>query len=268
VWTVAWTTLGAAFAGVIWAWDGRTQAVQYLAGYLIERTLSMDNLLVFALIFGYFAVPYGLQPTVLMYGVVGALGLRLVFILVGVALLDAVHWVIYVFGAFLLYTALRLARAGGEEVDPSRNPLLALIRKRVPMTDHYRGTRLLVRQGRRRYATPLVAVLAVVATTDVVFAVDSIPAIFAVTHVSFVVFAANAFAMLGLRALYFLLAGAMQRFEYLGRGLAVLLALVGLKMLVSGLYEPPLWSTLVLIVVVLAGAIGASLYATRRVSAG
>jgi tellurite resistance protein TerC len=264
VWSIVWTVLGVAFAGVILLWHDSTQAGEYLSGYLIERTLSMDNLFVFAVIFGYFAVPYGLQPTILMYGIIGALVLRLVFILVGAALLDAFSWVIYIFGVFLIYTAYRLAKAHGDtNVDPDKNPVLKLIRRRIPLTDDYEGTKVFVRRGGRRYATPILAVLAVVATTDVIFAIDSIPAIFAVTEEPFIVFAANAFALMGLRALYFLLAGAIRRFEYLSYGLAILLGVVGVKMLVSGVYHPPTWATLVVITGILGASIAYSMWATR-----
>lgn len=263
LWSVIWTVLGLAFAAVILVWHDQAQAGEYLSGYLIERTLSMDNLFVFAVIFGYFAVPYGLQPTILMYGIIGALVLRLIFILAGAALLDAFHWVIYVFGAFLIYTAYRLLNAHGETVEPDKNPILRLIRSRMKVTDEYHSTKVFIRQNGVRYATPVLAVLAVVATTDVIFAIDSIPAIFAVTREPFIVFAANAFALMGLRALYFLLAGAMQRFEYLSHGLALLLAIVGLKMLLSGVFHPPVWATLVVITVVLGGAVAYSLWVTR-----
>lgn len=263
VWSVAWLVVGIAPTFAILAWHGGKQGGEYLTGYIIERTLSMDNLFVFAVIFGYFAVPYALQPTLLMWGIVGALVLRLVFILVGAALLDAAHWVIYIFGAFLVVTAYRLATSHDEEVHPERNPVLKFVQRRFRLTDGYRGTKLVVREKGLLWATPAVAVLGVVATTDVVFAIDSIPAIFAITKEPFIVFAANAFALMGLRSLYFLLAGAMRRFEYLSYGLAVLLALVGLKMLLSGVFHPPIWATLVTIVVVLTGAIGYSLWATR-----
>jgi tellurite resistance protein TerC len=199
-----------------------------------------------------------------MYGIIGALVLRLIFILAGAALLDAFHWVIYIFGAFLVYTAYRLLNAHGETVEPDKNPILKLIRSRMKVTDDYHSTKVFIRKDGVRYATPVLAVLAVVATTDVIFAIDSIPAIFAVTREPFIVFAANAFALMGLRALYFLLAGAMQRFEYLSHGLALLLAIVGLKMLLSGVFHPPVWATLVVITVVLGGAVAYSLWVTRR----
>lgn len=261
--TAAWTVIGLLPTAVIYWWHGGKQSGEYLTGYLVERTLSMDNLFVFAVIFTYFAVPYAIQPTILMWGIVGALVLRLGFILAGAAVLDAAHWVIYVFGLVLIVTAYRLATSHGEQVDPSRNPVLRLLRRKYEVTDEYHGTKLFIRRNGVRMATPALAVLGVVATTDVVFAIDSIPAIFAITREPFIVFAANAFALMGLRALYFLLAGTMKRFEYLSHGLALLLALVGVKMLLSDVYHPPIWATLIVIVVVLAGSILFSLWKTR-----
>ena len=198
----------------------------------------------FAVIFGYFAVPKDLQPRVLMYGVLGALVFRGIFIAIGAAALGAAHWVIYVFGAFLIFTAYRLATSSDENVDPSRNKLLLLVRRFVPSTNDYRGTRIFVRERGRWLATPIFAVLLVVASTDVVFAIDSIPAIFAITDEAFIVLAANIFAVMGLRAAYFMIVGALDRFEYLHYGLAAVLALVGLKMLTSEFYDPPVWMTL------------------------
>ncbi len=263
IWSVVWLVIGIAPTFALLAWQGGTPAGEYVTGYIIERTLSLDNLFVFVVIFGYFAVPYVLQPRILMFGIVGALVLRLIFILVGAALLAAAHWVIYIFGAILVYTAYRLATSHGEQVDPSKNPVLRLIRTRFRLTEGYRGTKVFVKENGLLYATPVLGVLVVVATTDVIFAIDSIPAIFAITKEPFIVFAANAFALMGMRSLYFLLAGAVQRFEYLSYGLAILLALVGFKMLLSGFVHVPLWITLPVIVLVLAGAIGYSLWVTR-----
>jgi len=263
LWSAVWLALGLAFTLVIYAWQGGVPAGEYVTGYLIERVLSLDNLFVFAVIFGYFAVPSRLQPRVLLWGVLGALVLRGAFIAVGAAALSAAHWVIYLFGAFLVYTAIKLARSKGEEVHPERNVMLRFTRRFVPLTDGYRENRLFVRENTVLLATPLLAVFLVVASTDVVFAIDSIPAIFAITTNTFLVFAANAFAVMGMRALYFLLAGMLARFEYLNYGLAVVLGLVGAKMLASGVYHPSIVLTLIVIVVVLGAAIAASLYATR-----
>jgi tellurite resistance protein TerC len=251
VWSIGWVVVAIGFGAAFWAWQGAEPGSQYFAGYLLERSLSLDNIFVFAVILSYFAVPLAAQGKVLSWGIALALVLRLVFIIAGAALLDAFHATFYVFGAILLYTAYKLARHDDEEVHPEQNPALKLIRRRVPMTSEYQGDRLVVRHAGRRLATPLVAVFVVVATTDIVFAVDSIPAIFAVTQASFIVFAANAFAMLGLRPLYFVLVGMMDRFAYLGYGLSVILAFIGVKMLLIDVWHPPIWVSLSVIAGVL-----------------
>jgi tellurite resistance protein TerC len=238
---------------------GGTFAGEYFAGYLIEKSLSVDNIFVFALIFGYFAVPAKYQHRVLFWGVVGALVMRAGFIAAGATLLDRFSWTVYVFGAFLLVTGVRMARQGDDHVDPSRNPLLRLLRRRVPMTEGYEGQRFVVRRAGRFLATPMLAVLLVVETTDVVFAVDSIPAIFAVTDEPFLVFTSNAFAILGLRALYFLLAGMITRFAYLKIGLAAVLAFVGVKLLLTHVVHLPIWLSLGVIAAILGTALVASL---------
>jgi tellurite resistance protein TerC len=264
VWSVCWVVLGLSFTGILGATQGSTAAGEYLAGYLVEWSLSIDNLFVFAVIFSYFAVPKDVQPRVLLFGVLGALVFRGIFIAIGAAALGAAHWVIYIFGAFLVFTAYRLAVTSGEQVDPGRNRLLLLVRRFVPSTDGFRGNRVFVREGGRRLATPIFAVLLVVASTDVVFAVDSIPAIFGITDEAFIVLAANIFAVMGLRAAYFVIVGGLDRFEYLHYGLAAVLAVVGLKMLTSEIYEPPIWMTLGAVVVILGTAVLASWWATRN----
>jgi tellurite resistance protein TerC len=263
-WSVAWLVVALGFGAALWAGKGGEAGAEYLAGYLLERSLSLDNVFVFAVILGYFAVPRLAQAKVLSWGIMLALALRLVFILLGAALLDAAHVTFYVFGALLLYTAWKLARHGGGEVEPGANPALRLLRRFVPMSRDYDGDRLVVRAGRARMATPLLAVFVVVATTDVVFAVDSVPAIFAVTQEPFIVFAANAFAMLGLRALYFLLAGMMDRFAYLSHGLAAILAFIGVKMLLIDVWHAPIWVSLAVIVAVLAATVALSLLRAPR----
>jgi tellurite resistance protein TerC len=259
VWSVCWTALGLGFAIVLIPWRGGEQAQEYLAGFLIEKSLSLDNVFLFALVFSYFAVPPAFQPRVLFWGIVGALALRGLFILVGAALLDAFHATIYVFGAFLILTGVRMARHGHAAIHPERNPALRLFRRLVPMTPDYRGERFLVREGGAWQATPLLGALVLVATFDVVFAIDSIPAIFAVTREPFIVFAANAFSLLGLSALYFLLAGMMQRFAYLDEGVAVILVFVGAKMVLADVFTVPIWLSLTVIVGTLALAAAASL---------
>ena len=250
-WSAVWLAVAIGFGGLMWAYGGSDAGSEYLAGYLLERSLSLDNVFVFAVLFGYFAVPAIVQPRVLSWGIALALVLRLVFILLGAALLDAFHVTFYLFGALLIYTAWKLAHHDDTDVEPEHNPALRFLRRRLPMAKDYDGNRLSTHQGGRRIATPLVAVFVVVATTDVIFAIDSIPAIFAITTVPFIVFAANAFAMLGLRALYFLLVGVMDRFVYLSQGLAVVLGVIGVKMLLIDVWHVPVWLSLGLIVVIL-----------------
>jgi len=258
-----WVALGVAFGGVVWATAGGDRAGEYFAGYLIEKSLSIDNIFVFALLFSYFGVPAAYRHRLLFWGVLGALVFRAAFIFAGAALLENFHWVIYVFGAFLIYTGLKMARHGDQEVHPERNPVLKLLRRVMPVTDEYHGTRFFLRQAGRTVATPLLAVLVAVETTDVLFAVDSIPAIFAVTDEPFLVFTSNAFAILGLRALYFLLAGMMDRFVYLKYGLAAILVFVGIKMVIVDIWHVPTTLSLAVIAVVLALSVALSLRATR-----
>jgi tellurite resistance protein TerC len=259
-----WVALGLLFGILVWIWAGPTTAGEYYAGYIIEKALSVDNVFVFALIFAYFAVPVEYQYRVLFWGVVGALVLRVVFILIGAELLETYDWMVYLFGAFLIYTGIRMARHSNQEVHPERNPVLRLLRRILPMTDGYRGQKLLVRERGKLMATPLLAVLIAVETTDVVFAVDSIPAIFAITTNTFVVWTSNAFAILGLRALYFMLAGLMERFVYLSLGLSVVLVFVGAKFIWSDLFgKVPIWVSLPFIITTVAVSIAASLWKTR-----
>lgn len=259
-----WIALGLAFGGVIWWWQGPTPAGEYLAGYLIEKSLSVDNVFVFVMIFGYFAVPPAYQHRVLFWGVLGALVMRGAFILAGAALLEAFEWILYLFGAFLLFTALKMFRHSEMELDPEENRVLRLLGRVIPLSKEYDGQRLFTRRAGILMATPLFAVLVIVETTDLVFAVDSIPAIFAVTRDPFIVFTSNAFAILGLRALYFLLAGVAHRFVYLKTGLAVILTFVGVKMLIAGFYHFPVWLSLVVIASVLTVSIVASLRSERE----
>ena len=262
IWSVVWITLGLSFGVVVWLWQGADAGGQYLAGYLIEKSLSIDNIFVFALIFGFFAVPAAYQHRVLFWGVFGALVLRAVFIAAGATLLQQFHWTIYIFGAFLVFTGIRMALQRDDHVDPGKNPVLRTFRRVVPVTPNYRGQRFTVREAGRRLATPLLAVLVLIETSDIVFAVDSIPAIFAVTDDPFIVFTSNAFAILGLRALYFMLAGMIRRFVYLRIGLAFVLAFVGVKMLVSSVYHIPIWLSLAVIALTIVVSIVASLRST------
>ncbi|WP_182887195.1 TerC family protein [Microbispora sp. H10885] len=263
-WSGVWIVLGLGFGAIVWLTWGPGAGGEYLAGYLIEKSLAVDNVFVFALLFSFFAVPRELEHRVLFFGVLGALVFRALFIGAGAVLLGRFHWILYVFGAFLLYTGVKMARHAAIEVHPERNPVLRAMRRVMPVTDAFQGSRFLVRQDGRWAATPLLAVLVAVETTDIVFAVDSIPAIFAVTSEPFLVFTSNAFAILGLRAMYFLLAGAMHRFGYLRYGLAAILVFVGAKMLLADLYAIPVWLSLVVIFACLAISVGASHYRTRR----
>ncbi|MFP4552261.1 MAG: TerC family protein [Actinomycetota bacterium] len=262
--SAVWISIGLAFTGVMYWWQGGQASGEYLAGYLIEKSLSVDNVFVWAVIFNYFAVPRKYQFRVLFWGIFGALVLRALFIFAGVALLERFDWVLYVFGAFLLFTAWRIYKHEEAEVHPEDNPVLKLVQKMIPSTPELDGQKLFTRKHGRLLATPLFAVLILVETTDVVFAVDSIPAILAVSREEFIVFASNAFAILGLRALYFLLAGMQGRFRYLNAGLGVILAFVGVKMLFAEQYHMPTWISLTVIAIVLTVTIWASLKAERE----
>jgi tellurite resistance protein TerC len=263
-WSAAWVGLGVAFGAIVWWWWGAEFGQQYFAGYLIEKSLAVDNVFVWAIILSYFAVPRELQHRVLFLGVLGALVFRGAFIAAGSVLIASFSWVLYIFAAFLLYTGYRMIRSRNEHLDPGSSRALRLFRRYVPMTETYYGQRFLVRRAGVVVATPLLAVLVLIEVTDIVFAVDSIPAIFAVTDEAFLVFTANAFAVLGLRAMYFLLADLIHRFVYLKIGLALVMIWVGIKMLlkVDVLYIPTPIS-LAVIAVLIGGSVAASLIATR-----
>ena len=259
IWSAVWISLGLAFGALIWAWQGPQTAGEYYAGYLIEKSLSVDNVFVFALIFTYFAVPKAYQHRVLFWGVLGALVFRAIFIVAGAALLHEFHWMIYVFGGFLVLTGIKMWRSRDTHMDPGANPVLRAMRQVVRITPDYVGQRMAFREDGRWFATPLLAVLVVIETSDIIFAVDSIPAIFAVTDEPFIVFTSNAFAILGLRALYFLLAGMMDRFTYLKVGLAAVLVFVGAKMLLTDIWKVPIWLSLLVIAALIGGSILISL---------
>ena len=254
-WSAFWISLAVIFGIGVWYFFGAERALEFATAYLIEETLSVDNLFVFLVIFGYFAVPAQLQHRVLFWGIIGAIVLRIAFILAGAALLQRFHWVMYIFGAFLVFTGIKLLFQSGDEVHPEKNPILRLARKFIPTVPDYRGTKFFVVENGKRYATPLLMVLLVIEATDVVFAVDSIPAVFAVTRDPFIVFTSNIFAVLGLRSLYFALAGMMQKFHYLKVGLGLVLSFVGVKMLIADIYKLPISVSLG----VIAGLLGASI---------
>jgi tellurite resistance protein TerC len=266
--SAVWISIGLAFGLVIMWWQGGQAATEYYAGFLIEKSLSVDNVFVWAVIFSFFAVPKQFQFRVLFWGIFGALLLRGIFIFAGVSLIEKFDWILYVFGAFLLYTAVKIARHDeSAQVDYNKNIAMRMVRRLVPTTDQYDGQRLFTRINGKHVATPLFAVLVLIEATDVVFAVDSVPAILAVSRETFLVFASNAFAILGLRSLYFLLGGMQGKFRYLNVGLGVILAFVGVKMLLIGEpfeYHMPTWLSLSVIIVVLIVAIVASLMADKR----
>jgi tellurite resistance protein TerC len=258
-WSVAWIALAMVFNTVIYFWLGKQAALEFLTGYLIEKSLSVDNIFVFVLVFSYFAVPKMVQHRVLFWGVIGALLMRGVLIGAGAFLITRFHWIIYVFGAFLVFTGIKMAFQDQHAVEPEKNPVIRLIRKLMPVTEHYEGSSLFVRRDNRWWATPLFVVLAVVETTDLIFAVDSIPAIFAITRNAFLVYTSNVFAILGLRSLYFLLADIIQRFHLLQLGLAIVLVFVGVKMLLAGWYKIPTGISLGVVGGILALAVVGSL---------
>jgi TerC family integral membrane protein len=231
-WAV-WVAMAVIFAVIVYFWRGSQTALEFVTGYVIEESLSVDNLFIFLLIFSYFKVPAAYQHKTLFWGILGALIMRGIFILGGVGLLNRFHWVIYIFGGFLVYSGIKLAFEGEAKVEPEKNPLLRLMRRWIPITPDYVGANFFVRHGGRRLATPLLAVLVAVETTDLIFAVDSIPAVLAVTRDPFIVYTSNVFAILGLRSMYFALAGAMETFHFLHYGVSAILTFVGLKMLLS-----------------------------------
>ena len=263
-WSGFWVLLGVGFGAVVWQAWGAEAATQYFAGYVIEKSLAVDNVFVWAVIFSWFAVPREYQHRVLFYGVLGALVFRGAFIAAGSVLIASFSWVLYLFGAFLVVTGVQMYRHRASHIDPSKSRVLRWFRRVVPHTDDYEGARFTVVKAGRRLATPLLSVLVLVEVTDVVFAVDSIPAIFAVTQEPFLVFTANAFAILGLRAMYFLLAGAQERFHLLSYGLAVVLVFIGVKMLLLDVYKIPIGWSLSVTATVLAASMLLSLWLPPR----
>jgi tellurite resistance protein TerC len=237
-WSAVWIALAVIFAVVVFFWHGRTSALEFVTGYVIELSLSVDNLFVFLLIFRFFHVPPVHQHKVLFWGILGALIMRAVFIVAGVGLIQRFHWIVYVFGAFLVYSGIKLFFQEEAEIHPEKNPVLRLFRRFVPVTKDYEGNKFFVRRA-GLYATPLFVVLLVVETTDLLFAVDSIPAILAITRDAFIVYTSNVFAIMGLRSMYFALAGMMEMFRYLHYGLSLVLVFVGAKMLLSHYLEIP-----------------------------
>ena len=264
-WSGVWIALALLFNAGIWHWHGSTKGLEFLTGYVVELSLSVDNLFVFLLILGYFKVPAQYQHKVLFWGILGALVMRAIFIGAGIALIQKFHWIIYVFGGILVVSGLKMAFEKDKEVHPEKNPVLKLFRRFMPVTSEYHGGSFFVKQSRLWVATPLFIVLLMLETTDLVFAVDSVPAVLAITTDPFIVYTSNVFAILGLRSMFFALAGVMKLFHYLHYGLAAVLVFVGGKMLLAGYYKIPTLASLLVIIGLLAVAVVASLlHAARR----
>ena len=264
VWTAVWVALSLGFNALIWYWEGHAKALEFLTGYLVEYSLSVENIFVFVLVFSYFAVPSAYQHRVLFWGIFSALILRGVMIGVGVAFVETFHWALYLFGVFLLFTGIKVFFYRRKAVDVARNPLIRLVRGLLPVSDTYHGARFTVLRDGRRLLTPLALVLITMEVTDVLFALDSIPATFGITRDPFIVYTSNICAILGLRSLYFLLAGVVHKFVYLKPALAIILSFIGAKMLLAGVYHIPTAASLGVVGLVLLAAIGLSLLVNRQ----
>lgn len=263
----AWIALAALFGAAVWLTLGQTKALEFFTGYVIEYSLSIDNMFVFIMIFAYFAVPPENQPKVLIWGILGAVLMRFIFIFIGVQLITQFKFMIYIFGALLIYTAIKMLAHKEEEFDPSKMPVLKALKKIMPLKDNYHGENFFVKDAGKLFATPLFATVLVIETSDLIFAIDSIPAVLSITHDTFIVYTSNIFAIIGLRSLYFLLAGMAGKFEYLKYGIAAVLVFVGVKMLISHFYHFPTALSLLVIVVILTIAIAASVIRKKRVEA-
>ncbi|MDF2441009.1 MAG: tellurite resistance protein TerC [Abditibacteriota bacterium] len=259
VWSAVWIALALGFNAIIWQWRGPEVAMQFLTGYLIEKALSVDNIFVFIMIFAYFKVPALLQHKVLFWGIIGALLMRAACIAAGITLLKQFHWLIYVFGVFLIITGIKMALSKGKEIDPGKNPVLNGIRRLMPVTEEYHGDKFFIRRDARLWATPLFVALVFIEVTDLIFAVDSIPAILSITQDPFIVYTSNVFAILGLRSLYFALSGIMGLFHYLHLGLSAVLVFVGAKMMLADIYKVPIGVSLGVIAGILLLSVVASL---------
>jgi len=266
-WSGVWIGLALAFNVGIYFWMGRQPALEFLTGYLIEKSLSVDNIFVFMMIFTYFKVPQKYQHKVLFWGILGALLMRAGFIAGGITLIKNFHWIIYVFGGFLIFTGIKMVLDKDKEIHPEKSLVLRLFHKIMPVTKDYEGGKFFVKKEGRTFATPLFVVLLIVETTDVIFAVDSIPAILAITHDPFIVYTSNVFAILGLRALFFALAGVIKLFHYLHYGLSAILVFVGTKMLISDFYKIPIVVSLAVVAALLLLAIVASVIWPKKTEA-
>ncbi len=265
-WSGIWICLALIFNSLIYYWFGEHKAVEFLTGYVIEKSLSVDNIFVFVLVFQYFQIPPLYQHKVLFWGVLGALLLRVIFIFAGVALIEKFHWTIYLFGVFLVYTGYRMFSEQDKKMEPEKNPVIRFFRKLMPVTPQLEGDKFFVRQAGKTYATPLFLVLVLIEATDLIFAVDSIPAILAITQDQFIVYTSNVFAILGLRSLYFALAHVIHRFVYLSTGLAVILIFVGLKMVLVDVFKVPTFISLIVIAFIITSSIVFSLIKTKKES--
>lgn len=263
-WTGVWISLALVFNGLIYYWFGESKAIEFLTGYLIEKSLSIDNIFVFVLVFGYFQIPAIYQHKILFWGILGALVMRVIFIFAGVALIEKFHWSIYIFGAFLIYTGYKMFSEKDTKMDPEKNPVIKFFRRIMPVTNQLHGDKFFVKLDGKKYATPLFLVLILIETTDLIFAVDSIPAILAITQDQFIVYTSNVFAILGLRSMYFALAHVVDRFVYLSYGLAVILVFVGSKMLLVDIFKIPTFISLLVIAIILIGSIVLSFLKTRN----
>jgi tellurite resistance protein TerC len=264
VWSGVWVFLALCFNGFIYYLFGETRALEFFTGYLIEKALSVDNIFVFVLIFSYFQIPSEYQHKVLFWGIIGALIMRVIFIFAGVALLEKFHWTIYIFGSILIYTGIKMLFQSDKKIEPDKNPVMRLLKRIIPTTDKLYQDRFFIRENQRNTATPLFVVLIMIELTDLVFAVDSIPAILAVTQDHFIVYTSNVFAILGLRSLYFALADIIERFKYLTIGLAIILIFVGIKMVLIDVFKIPIQYSLAVIVMILFGSVMISLIKTRK----
>jgi len=258
-WTFVWVFFALGFNAIIFYWRGRQQALEFFTGYLIEKALSVDNIFVFIMIFTYFQIPSKYQHKVLFWGILGALIMRVVFIFAGVALIEKFHFTIYIFGVLLIYTGYKMFYHNNAKIEPQKNPLIRFFKKFIPVTPHFQEDNFFVKLNSKRFATPLFLVLILIETTDLIFAVDSIPAILAITQDQFIVYTSNVFAILGLRSLYFALAGIVHRFWLLSYGLAVVLVFVGIKMLLIDFYKIPIEWSLIIIACIITGSIFLSL---------
>lgn len=264
IWSGIWIFLSFCFNGFIYFTFGETKALEYFTGYVIEKALSVDNIFVFVLIFSFFKVPAIYQHKVLFWGIIGALIMRVIFIFAGVALLEKFHWTIYVFGAILIYTGIKMLLDREKKIEPEKNPVIKFFKKIIPTTNEFHEDKFFIKRQNKNYATPLFVVLIMIEITDLIFAVDSIPAILAVTKDHFIVYTSNVFAILGLRSLYFALADIIERFKYLAVGLAIILVFVGVKMVIIDIYKIPIHYSLIVILFILSISIVISFLKTKK----